>query len=559
MSTYSSWRSDHGNMQALSEELEAQAAMARSREASLNRRLRSLEGDLSSRVEVLQRLVNALIELGEVREELALLTPARRARDAARALVRAVVSGEGDVSYLRRSPDLADVHGYWLVPAALAVADVREGRLDDDAAQEALVRDRRRAATFLVGVCALVGQPGLAAPWLSSVLDTPALPDAGWGTATEGAETERAETDGREVPDDVSVAVAERALWLAAAAGLLGDAGDRTVRDALAQRTGLLDAGAHDRLRGALLAEPPALGGGGGDDWGSPSGVRDELGVLRAWAAWARAAADGALLPAPPTGDDVPVAADAAVAGVPLATDPARAALQTVVSSVVDEGAPVERDLLDRADELNARVGRERERDQPAWDAPAASLVDLLAADARGDDPDRARLVAPILAEDLKAAAHDLAARLAAEPAPSRTLRLAGRTVTVTPTDDGERPAATARAELVARPVDGISWPVVGGLGAAAVVALVLAVVTAPAWWLVVAGAAAVAGWQWFAGTRRSRDQREHVRRQVALFDAEIVRTRQEVVDDADRARSRREAVADVVVELDEALAEVRG
>ena len=50
MSTYSYWRSDQGNMQALSDELAAQAAMARSREASLNRRLRSLEGDLSSRV-----------------------------------------------------------------------------------------------------------------------------------------------------------------------------------------------------------------------------------------------------------------------------------------------------------------------------------------------------------------------------------------------------------------------------------------------------------------------------------------------------------------------------
>ncbi|MGO2701851.1 MAG: hypothetical protein ACTIAJ_14170, partial [Cellulosimicrobium funkei] len=64
MSTYSSWRSDQGNMRALSDELAAQAAMARSREASLHRRLRSLEGDLSSRVEVLTRLVNALIELG---------------------------------------------------------------------------------------------------------------------------------------------------------------------------------------------------------------------------------------------------------------------------------------------------------------------------------------------------------------------------------------------------------------------------------------------------------------------------------------------------------------
>ncbi len=531
MSTYSSWRSDHGNMQALSEELEAQAAMARSREASLNRRLRSLEGDLSSRVEVLQRLVNALIELGEVREELALFTPARRARDAARALVRAVVSGEGDVSYLRRSPDLADVHGYWLVPAALAVADVREGRLDDDAAQEALVRDRRRAAVFLVGVCALVGHPGLAEPWLSSVLHAPAAPDAGWGSATE-----LSAPDPDEGAVEAPVTVAERALWLAAAAGLLGPAGTESVRDALAQRVGLLDAGARDRLRLALLAEAPALGGGG-DSWGSPSGARDDLEVLRAWAAWARAASDG-------QGDGA-------------STEPARAAVLSVVSSVVDEGAPVERDLLGRAETLSERVGRAPGEEQE-WSAPAESLVDLLAADARGDDPDRARLVAPLLAEDLRAAAHDLAARLAAEPAPSRTLRLAGRSVTVTPTDDGARLATTARAELVARPVDGISWPVVGGLAAVAVVALVLAVVVTPAWWFVVALVGAVAGYQAVGGARRARDQREHVRRQLELFDAEIVRARQDVADDAERAGTRCEAVAEVVVELDQALDGVR-
>ncbi|KAJ8138295.1 hypothetical protein OY671_008492, partial [Metschnikowia pulcherrima] len=186
MSTYSSWRSDQGNMRASSDELAAQAAMARSREASLHRRSRSLEGDSSSRVEVSTRLVNALIELGEVREELALFTPARRARDAGRASTSAVVTGEGDVSHSRRSPDLVDVPGYWLVPAALAVAELPAGRLDREAAEEALSRDRRRAATYLVAVCALVGQPGLAREWVPGVLDAPVSPAAGWGSA-EGA------------------------------------------------------------------------------------------------------------------------------------------------------------------------------------------------------------------------------------------------------------------------------------------------------------------------------------------------------------------------------------
>lgn len=571
MSTYSYWRSDQGNMQALSDELAAQAAMARSREASLNRRLRSLEGDLSSRVEVLTRLVNALIELGEVREELALFTPARRARDAARALTRAVVAGEGDVSHLRRSPDLADVPGYWLVPAALAVAELPAGRLDPEAAQEALLRDRRRAATYLVAVCALVGQPGLAREWTPWVLDAPVLPEGGWGSAD--GEPEAAPERPGERPDEVLVSVSERALWCAAAAGHLGDDGVAVVRVALADRVALLDDDAHARWRARLLEAAPALPGSA-DDWGSPeaaaadgSGTRrrtaapDALPLLRSWTAWSRAVVVGEVaLPSPAPGPlalGAPSGTTSGTTAAPTGAPAPGAALLRVVGSLVNEGAPVERGLLERAELLADRVGRAPEDDGPEWDASAGTLVDLLVDDARGTDPGLAAIAAPLLVDDLRVASHARASELAASPAPSRVLRLAGRTVTVTPADDGASPAATARAELLARPVDGVSWGVVGGVGALAVVTLVLGIVVAPAWYAVTVVAAVVAAWQWFSGEQRARDQRAAAQASAERFDAELAEARTAVAAEAERARTQREAVATVVDDLDDALADL--
>ncbi|MGW6388257.1 hypothetical protein ACWF5D_15810 [Cellulosimicrobium funkei] len=558
MSTYSSWRSDQGNMRALSDELAAQAAMARSREASLHRRLRSLEGDLSSRVEVLTRLVNALIELGEVREELALFTPARRARDAARALTQAVVTGEGDVSHLRRSPDLVDVPGYWLVPAALAVAELPAGRLDREAAEEALLRDRRRAATYLVAVCALVGQPGLAREWVPGVLDAPVLPAAGWGSADGAPEPSPGAGEG---PDEVGVTGAERALWVAAAAGHIGGDGVEVVRRALAERVALLDDDARARWRARLLEaapslpEPPADGAA----WGSPeaagdvAGARrraaapDALPLLRSWTAWSRALVAGEVaVPAPDPGP-LP-------AGTPEAPG---AALLHVVASLVDEGAPVERELLDRAALLDERVGRAPREDGPGWDAPAGTLVDLLVEDARGTDPGRAALAGPLVAEELRAATHARAAELAAAPAPSRELRLGGRTVTVTPTEDGAAPAATARAELLAQPVDGVSWGAVGGTAAVAALGVVLGLAASPAWFTVAVVAAGLAAWQWFAGERRARDQRAEAQARADRFDADLAEARTAVAASAERARTQREAVATVVADLDDTLAEL--
>ncbi|MGO1333337.1 hypothetical protein, partial [Cellulosimicrobium funkei] len=263
--------------------------------------------------------------------------------------------------------------------------------------------------------------------------------------------------------------------------------------------------------------------------------------------AWSRALVAGEVaVPAPDPGP-LP-------AGTPEAPG---AALLHVVASLVDEGAPVERGLLDRAALLDERVGRAPREDGPGWDAPAGTLVDLLVEDARGTDPGRAALAGPLVAEELRAATHARAAELAAAPAPSRELRLGGRTVTVTPTEDGAAPAATARAELLAQPVDGVSWGAVGGTAAVAVLGVVLGLAASPAWFTVAVVAAGLAAWQWFAGERRARDQRAEAQARADRFDADLAEARTAVAASAERARTQREAVATVVADLDDTLAEL--
>ncbi|UKJ62790.1 hypothetical protein H1Q78_13720 [Cellulosimicrobium cellulans] len=217
----------------------------------------------------------------------------------------------------------------------------------------------------------------------------------------------------------------------------------------------------------------------------------------------------------------------------------------------------MERGLLERAELLADRVGRAPEDDGPEWDTSAGTLVDLLVDDARGTDPGLAALAAPLLVDDLRVASHARASELAATPAPSRVLRLAGRTVTVTPADDGAAPAATARSELLARPVDGASWGVVGGVGAIAVATLVLGIAVAPAWFAVTVVAGVVAAWQWFSGEQRARDQRAAAQSSAERFDAELTEARTAVAAEAERARTQREAVATVVDDLDDALADL--
>ncbi|MDF2807823.1 MAG: hypothetical protein K0S43_2769 [Cellulosimicrobium sp.] len=90
-----------------------------------------------------------------------------------------------------------------------------------------------------------------------------------------------------------------------------------------------------------------------------------------------------------------------------------------------------------------------------------------------------------------------------------------------------------------------------------AVATLVLGIVVAPAWFAVTVVAGVVAAWQWFSGEQRARGQRADAQARAEQFDAELAAARTAVAAEADRARTQREAVATVVDDLDDALAEL--
>ncbi|MGO1341213.1 MAG: hypothetical protein ACTMID_05930, partial [Cellulosimicrobium funkei] len=111
--------------------------------------------------------------------------------------------------------------------------------------------------------------------------------------------------------------------------------------------------------------------------------------------------------------------------------------------------------------------------------------------------------------------------------------------------------------ELLAQPVDGVSWGAVGGTAAVAVLGVVLGLAASPAWFTVAVVAAGLAAWQWFAGERRARDQRAEAQARADRFDADLAEARTAVAASAERARTQREAVATVVADLDDTLAEL--
>ncbi|GMA32904.1 hypothetical protein [Litorihabitans aurantiacus] len=271
----------------LNEAMAAQAAAASARQRAVERRIQALQGDLTTKVDTLTFQLNALIELGDIRDELTLYIPTRRARDAAVALTRAVLRGDGDLTYLRQSPDLASDGDYWLVPAALAIVDARQGTLDADAADTALRLDRGRAAPFLVAVTTLVGHPELTTSMLDSCFqglasgpptgtpafgsaegEAPAAPAAAGGGRTRGASRGSSTSTVRgfrtpSEPDTSSsekVTHTERVLWRAATAGMLGQDAVTTVRNAVAARLALAQPTSWSRSTGDLLHEAPASG-----------------------------------------------------------------------------------------------------------------------------------------------------------------------------------------------------------------------------------------------------------------------------------------------------------
>ncbi|ADG73656.1 methyltransferase type 11 [Cellulomonas flavigena DSM 20109] len=316
--------------------------------SALRNDLAALRGSLDARLTRLSEAFTAFVELSSLRDQLSLVAGPALVRQATRARLVTLGTARADGPVLDVAGSPASP-GYWLADALAAL-----GTDDTDAAERAAVIDRRRTATFLTIAGAVTGLPDLVRRW---------APDAlGDLTPTE------------------PVTRAQRALWLAAAHGLLGD-------DA---RAVLLE-----RLRAAVAALPSATADETVTAWGEQvkasashggTGPRTSEAAARARRSAATLQALRALVetPADP-GDDVPVFGTPD--GETAAED--RAAVRTaaldelaaVLRALVDEGAEEERELMTRVAELEAVVAG-REAPGATWHAPAGALLDLLRDDA---------------------------------------------------------------------------------------------------------------------------------------------------------------------------------
>jgi hypothetical protein len=366
--------------------LASQAAAARQRETALARQTGSLE----QRLNRLTELVDALAELGDLREELDLFIDARQARRGVQDLLVSLGAfGGADGAVVGAAngsvapPD--DVPEYWLTAAARGLLDVVDG--GDEAGSRALVEARRRddarTTDFVALVLALVGRADADEIVAPSHLVT-LLPD----TASS------------------PVTVLQRAIWTAAAGGALGKGGREAVAAWLAHissnaaRTVDETAQMWAGRRSVPRAARP-------DVRGLPVETRTKLQKL---------ADCEAIL------SRLRVTREAVGSGV---AGDWRTGFQAAVVRLVDEGSPVERPIVRRMGELRrlttSAAAAESRRGLVDPDASAGELIDLVDGDLldEGADPALTTLaweamepaiiaVARLLAEQVAVDEHEL-------------------------------------------------------------------------------------------------------------------------------------------------------
>lgn len=220
-------RRQNQNLEYLHDQLAIARGAAARTERALKQRLHALSGDLGARITALGRALDATLELSDLRFELQVFQGAALARASVRRFLVRATDSHGIPAL-----DVADVPGYWLVPAARALAG-------EDTVDEARERDPRRTALFLAAALPILGGDGV--PHLAAAL-------GGDGPVTRVQwELWRAAGSGALGPEGVTVAGAwmrerltgDGEAWHAAAAGLAGG-GVLTGPARAAHRLGLL-------------------------------------------------------------------------------------------------------------------------------------------------------------------------------------------------------------------------------------------------------------------------------------------------------------------------------
>lgn len=479
-------------IEELESSLWSQMSTQRSQARKLQAQLAQVQGTMEQRLARLAKAFDAFVELSDLREELRAFQSSAEARHHTRRMLVGLVSAETTTR-----DGISDVDGYWLPPAATAVASASHD--DTAAADTALATARQRDADrcdlfFCVGLL-MAGRPEQAVDQLDALLDLHA---------------------------DKPVTHAQRVLWQAAADGEFGEDGRTLITRKLADVVVDLSPGARttqvaawrtlaDGLAGSV-AVPSALKRSGRT---VPAGVlapaqaATRLERLRSWCEERLA---------PPTDPSTaPSDTDAA--------DPLFAMLQ----GLVDEGTPEEQPLLNRVAELRRVVEAEGGDPPPAptrWHNPLDDPLALLHADASSGATPGQRAVAVRAVAPLLSTVADQLATEAGRPVPSDVdMRVGRHTIRYGPEGPDEVTVAKAQAanRSAAPPRDQRSVYVGWGLaGLGAVVLLAGAILTAVGLILVGLGTVGAGGWQMFVARADERRSEQYRKSEAARFDNEV-------------------------------------
>jgi hypothetical protein len=413
------------------ESLNSQLAGQRSQAQRLTAQISKVQGNLEQRLNRLASAFDAFVELSDLREELRSYQPAVAARHRARQVLGRIDAAGAKAANGSSSPgpgpdsgpgsgvdgglgalaDLAppvdpynEVPGYWL-PSALAglVATVTgDGATAETALIDARALDPVRTDLFLCLALLLGRRTERAAEMLPGLLD---------------------------LRTDQPVTLAQRELWLGAAAGRFGGSGRAVIVGRLTALVGgltpearIAEASPWRSLLDGIEADPPVLKALPRRITAPPALLVPIRGArqLDALAEWYRKVAgpqDGDSTSAP---DPAATPASTPASTTAAAPDP----LQVLLRELVDEGAPDEQPLLLRAAELRkviqADTGGQAPPAPSRWKKTVDKPLALLLADVGSAEP-RRRTVAARAGAPLIAALADGLASAATQPPPDRT------------------------------------------------------------------------------------------------------------------------------------------
>ncbi|WP_345267959.1 hypothetical protein [Nocardioides nanhaiensis] len=508
MSDWADWAQNRRIREAEESIASLSASAARERQR-LTAELQRQSGSLQQQIDSLREAFVAFVEYEDVRGELGQHADAAAVRRYAREVVAATIVGGRPFGVA----EPADVPGYWLLPAARAVAaagDPGQVQAVEEQLAEARRRDPRRTILLVTLVEAIRRQP----------VHSPALLEA-------------------LLPRQSAVSRAERVIWVGVAEGRLGDQARARLLETL-----------RARVEGLATEAVVAVLAGHTDERGDllPTEVAARrLATLRRWVEGRTqpSRSPGAPRPGaasalgvddlgPRDRQDAPTGAGATDVEEP--EDP----LADCLRQLVDEGAPLEADILTRMRRARDRMGglTASTSDERRWDDPLGEAVDLLTEDLRGADVARHAVALQVLGPVLERTGRDLLAKAAAPPEREVALPVRGdRVLTVTPDgaqDSGWREETRDRAHAS---VSVASWwrpAAAAALGVGVVGLLLVAVAGAFALLGLVGLAAAVALGVQDHRQRGARDR--HVTTSVGYVERQVEQTVRRLRDHRERS-----------------------